>query len=499
MPQPPFSRRIAAPLLLVAACSFVPSSGSGQMVTDQQSQRRRRQQQRQQMQTDESPNLRPVIGIFAQQTSTITTTGPLAAYDLMVPSSYANWVGQAGARAIPVLLGRSKDYYREIFNRTNGLLLPGGSQGILPDDIYTEEGKLLWDMAKEANDNGDYYPIWGTCLGFEELSVLETGNGSVISLDVEATNIALPLNFTPEASSSRLFGSMVPDLVTALSKENITFNSHSHGLLLSEYDRNTALNSFFRVLSTNVATASGGEVFVSTMEAYNYPFYGVQWHPEKNNFEWSLKEGSYTNTPHSPNAVRASIETALFFNDYDNLLGNDLSAAGGGGGTAQFNAGEVSVWGLEFTSSYEIIALNGKLIIPLRLAYTYTGSKFHSTFESDYEPWAQVTMGDELPYLPSHQWHVSGGISKGPIQADVNYRHQSKVRITAGQEMISMVNGLEGQHVVDLSMSYRLNERATLQTHVRNLMNTRYAVAARPAGYRPGMPRMIEAGLRIEF
>ena len=214
---------------------------------------------------------------------------------------------------MPVLLGRPKRYYQEIFNRTNGLLLPGGSQGIQPDDIYTEEGKLLWDMAKEANDNGDYYPIWGTCLGFEELSVLETGNGSVISLDVEATNIALPLNFTSEASSSRLFDFMDPDLVTALSKENITFNSHSHCLLLDEYGRNTALNSFFQVLSTNVATASGGEVFVSTMEAYNYPFYGVQWHPEKSNFEWSLKEGSYTNTPHSPNAVRASIETALFF------------------------------------------------------------------------------------------------------------------------------------------------------------------------------------------
>ena len=306
MPQPPSSQRNAAFFLLVAR-SLIP--GSAQVVTGQQSQWRRRQQ----TQTDEKLNLRPVIGIFAQKTITITTTGPLAAYDLMVPSSYVNWVGQAGARAIPVLLGRPERYYQEIFNRTNGLLFPGGNQGILPDDIYTEEGKLLWDMAKEANDNGDYYPIWGTCLGFEELSVLETGDGSVISLDVEATNIALPLNFTPEASSSRLFGSMDPDLVTALSKENITFNSHSHGLLFDDYGKNTALNSFFQVLSTNVATASGGEVFVSTMEAYNYPFYGVQWHPEKANFEWSLKEGSYTNTPHSPNAVRASIETAMFF------------------------------------------------------------------------------------------------------------------------------------------------------------------------------------------
>lgn len=309
MPQPPFSRRIVAVLFFFAV--YWPIPASAQVATDQPQQPQRRR--RQQTQTGKNLNLRPVIGIFAQQTSTITTAGPLAAYDLMVPSSYVNWVGQAGARAIPVLLGRPKSYYQEIFNRTNGLLLPGGSQGILPDEIYTEEGKLLWDMAKEANDSGDYYPIWGTCLGFEELSVLETGNGSVISLDVEATNIALPLNFTPKASSSRLLGSMDPGLVNALSTESITFNSHSHGLLLSEYDQNTALNSFFQVLSTNIATASGGEVFVSTMEAYNYPFYGTQWHPEKNNFEWSLKEGSYSNTPHSPNSVRASIETAMFF------------------------------------------------------------------------------------------------------------------------------------------------------------------------------------------
>ena len=264
-------------------------------------------------QQQQSDSLRPVIGIFAQQTRTITTTGPLSSYELMVPSSYVNWVGQGGARAIPILLGRPESYYEDIFNMTNGLLFPGGNQGILPDDVYTEEGKLLWDMAKAANESGDYYPIWGTCLGFEELSVLETGNGNVISLDVEATNVALPLDLTPAAADSRLFGSMDTKLVDALSKENITFNSHSHGLLLSEYESNAELNSFFRVLSTNVATASGGEVFVSTMEAYDYPFYGTQWHPEKNNFEFSLKEGSYTNTPHSYNAVRASIETSLFF------------------------------------------------------------------------------------------------------------------------------------------------------------------------------------------
>jgi gamma-glutamyl hydrolase len=87
-------------------------------------------------------------------------------------------------------------------------------------------------------------------------------------------------------------------------------NSHSHGLLLSDYENNTELNSFFQVLSTNIAP-SNGAVFVSTMEAYSYPFYGTQWHPEKNNFEWSQSE-DYTNIPHSYNAIRASQATANF-------------------------------------------------------------------------------------------------------------------------------------------------------------------------------------------
>lgn len=278
-------------------------------------------------------NLRPVIGIFAQQTSTVTSTSvkiaanarnensisyvrkindaDLSSYRLMIPASYVKWVGQGGGRVLPILLGRSTEYYKEVFNMTNGILFPGGNQGIDPDDIYTEEGQILWNLAKAANDNGDYYPIWGTCLGFEELSVLETGSGNVISLDVNATNLALPLDLTPDANSSRLFSSIDSNLIEALATENITMNSHGHGLLMSEYESNTNLSSFFQVLSTNVAP-SNGAVFVSTMEALKYPFYGTQWHPEKNNFEWSLS-AEYTNIPHSYNAILASQATATFF------------------------------------------------------------------------------------------------------------------------------------------------------------------------------------------
>ena len=60
--------------------------------------------------------------------------------------------------------------------------------------------------------------------------------------------------------------------------------------------------------------------------AKKYPFYAVQWHPEKNNFEWTTKE----EIPHSEHAVAVSQLTADFlvqegqfscFNEARGLLG----------------------------------------------------------------------------------------------------------------------------------------------------------------------------------
>lgn len=263
-------------------------------------------------------NLRPVIGVFSQETDTITDSdsidpdvkSELSSYRYMVPASYVNWIGQAGGRVLPILLGQSDDYYDDVFAKVSGVLFPGGNQGIDPDDVYTEEGEQLWQLAKRANDDGVYFPVWGTCLGFEELAVLETEDGNVIDDDVVAVNLPLPLQYTPDAAGSRLFSSMPADVVEALADQAIAFNSHEHGLLVSEFESNSALNEFFDLLSVN-ETPDGVE-FVSTIEAKDYPFYGTQWHPEKNNFEWS-QNSDYSNLNHSPAAVAASQATAGFF------------------------------------------------------------------------------------------------------------------------------------------------------------------------------------------
>jgi gamma-glutamyl hydrolase len=49
--------------------------------------------------------------------------------------------------------------------------------------------------------------------------------------------------------------------------------------------------------------------FVSTIEHRNYPFYGVQFHPEKNLYEWVRNK----NISHTSHAVEASQYFAAFF------------------------------------------------------------------------------------------------------------------------------------------------------------------------------------------
>lgn len=46
----------------------------------------------------------------------------------------------------------------------------------------------------QANKKGDYFPIWGTCLGFEQLAYLTSGKP--ILSRTNTTAVALHLDFT---------------------------------------------------------------------------------------------------------------------------------------------------------------------------------------------------------------------------------------------------------------------------------------------------------------
>ena len=72
------------------------------------------------------------------------------------------------------------------------------------------------------------------------------------------------------------------------------------------------MQNFWRIISTN--KDSNGLEFISMLEAKHYPFWGVQYHPEKNNFEVHVR-GVKKEIPHSGSAVRVSFDLAFFFVD----------------------------------------------------------------------------------------------------------------------------------------------------------------------------------------
>ncbi|KAM8731594.1 gamma-glutamyl hydrolase [Acanthopagrus schlegelii] len=242
-------------------------------------------------------NDRPIIGILAQD-----IRSPKPNQSSYIAASYVKFLESAGARVVPVMINQTPEEYKRLFNSINGILYPGGSANITSSG-YERSARIFYELAIEANKKGDYFPIWGTCLGFEQLAYLTSGK-PVLSR-TNTTGVALHLDFMKEANSSKMFQEFPAELMGDLASEPLTENSHKWSVTTSTFNSTEELKAFYKVLTTNT---DGQVEFVSTMEAYDYPIYGTQWHPEKNAFEWTKPY-----IPHSPSAVRITFYMAQFF------------------------------------------------------------------------------------------------------------------------------------------------------------------------------------------
>ena len=74
-------------------------------------------------------NQRPIIGVLAQECQ------PYFPLDICntsyIAASYVKYIESAGARVVPVMINQDEEYYRFIFNSTNGLFIPGGDASLV--------------------------------------------------------------------------------------------------------------------------------------------------------------------------------------------------------------------------------------------------------------------------------------------------------------------------------------------------------------------------------
>jgi Fe(3+) dicitrate transport protein len=193
-------------------------------------------------------------------------------------------------------------------------------------------------------------------------------------------------------------------------------------------------------------------------------------------------------------------EVVGFFNDYGNLLGRDTLATGGSGDGRLFNGGRARVYGVEVSAQWNPAAAMGLASeLPVRFAYTYTHAEFRNSFQSQYGPWGNVRIGDELPYVPGHQVYASVETDHRTWRARMEGFYVGRMRTTAGQGAHVAGDSTDSYLVLTVSGEWAVTDGASLFASVQNLADNVYIVARHPAGARPGLPRLVQAGLRIRL
>ncbi|KAF8771920.1 Gamma-glutamyl hydrolase like protein [Argiope bruennichi] len=252
----------------------------------------------------DSFNDRPIIGVVTEEIN--STIVPKAKNYVL--ASYVKFLEAAGARVVPIWIYKSRDYYEEILSKINGVLFPGGAD-LLTTKGYGRTGKIIFDISTKMNDKGDYFPLWGTCLGFELLNYLAVNKLWMKACD--ADDVPSNIEFVKGYKDSRMFQDLDSSLENKMKSQNVVVHYHEWCLTPKNFTL-SGLDKYFKVLALNQDARN--MTFVSIIEAYNYPFYGVTFHPEKVLFEWIIFK-SRKHIPHDSDSIRVSQYFANFFVD----------------------------------------------------------------------------------------------------------------------------------------------------------------------------------------
>jgi len=151
---------------------------------------------------------------------------------------------------------------------------------------YERMVRLFLHLAIKANRSGDYFPVWGTCLGYETIMQHMGPIGELERFDARRIHWSerpLRLRVTPR---SRLFAFATPDEREHLTHVYRPYYDHDYGISVGRFNRLPSLKRAFRILATSHDRA--GREYVALVEGRSLPFYGSQFHPDQrpNDLHW---------------------------------------------------------------------------------------------------------------------------------------------------------------------------------------------------------------------
>ena len=223
-------------------------------------------------------NERPIIGVLTQPLSKDQHADPrFKGKTSYIMASYIHALESAGARAVPLIYDGDLETELAKLDHLNGVFYCGGGA----EGDYNVFGKAVFEKAKNLNDKGRFMPVWGTCLGFENLAQFVSDLGDDVLERFDANDESYTLEFVGNPAQTKLYSPLGSD-VNIFAKLNIAYNHHSWGVSPAQFKEDAGLSSMFT--PTAISYDNQGVPFVASMESKDYPFFATQYHPEKAQF-----------------------------------------------------------------------------------------------------------------------------------------------------------------------------------------------------------------------
>lgn len=208
-----------------------------------------------------------------------------------VAGSYVDWIGTSGAMPVLIPFDLEQEKLDHILENIDGILFPGGGEPLRRADSvskptsYQLAMSYISDWAMRRNNQGKYFPIFATCLGFEGFVIAFSNNTLALECDISDESIVHRLVPTSQFQKSPFWNGIGIEKAESVFKTKSIYYTHSCGIRTTSFNKNQKLTENFNLLATS--TSRKGINFVASIEHTKYPFIGNQWHPEKNLYERS--------------------------------------------------------------------------------------------------------------------------------------------------------------------------------------------------------------------
>ena len=191
------------------------------------------------------------------------------------------------------------------------------------------------------------------------------------------------------------------------------------------------------------------------------------------------------------------MELTGYLNDYVNLTGQCTVSGGciGSNVDQQFNGGRVWVGGAEAVAGYRLW-LPGRWSVPVEASWTWTVSRFRTSFTSGFPQFGSVQAGDSLPYVPGHSGHARLGLEHPRVRIGLGATARTGMRDQAGQGPLTDLD-VPALLLLDAAVEAQVTRGVSVYATGNNLTNSRAIVSWRPFGARPTAPLRVMAGVRV--